>query len=198
MEVAQPTWVIASHNPGKLEELRVLLAHRRVSLSLAPALALAEPEETGATFEENASIKALAATAATGLPALSDDSGVEVDALGGHPGIDTALWAGSARDFAVARNRVHQELSALGPDVSRRATWVTVLCFARPGGEARCFRGETRGSLVWPPRPDAGAGFEPMFLPDGFAQTYAEMSPVRRRRVNARAQAMRALEAALF
>ncbi|MEM8609291.1 MAG: non-canonical purine NTP pyrophosphatase [Myxococcota bacterium] len=192
------SWVIASHNQGKLGELRTLLGQRPVSLQLAPALELPVPDETGSTFEDNAILKAVAAMNATGLPALSDDSGVVVHALGGRPGIDTALWAGRERDFAIARRRVQDELDALGPNASRRTTWVTVLCLALPDGAVETFRGETHGALVWPTRPDTGAGFEPMFLPDGFAVTYAEMTPALRRRVNARAQAMRKLERATF
>lgn len=192
------TWVLASHNQGKLSELQALLHDRPVSFQLAPALALAEPDETGSTFEDNAALKAVAAMQATGLPSLSDDSGVEVHALRRAPGIDTALWAGPERDFAVARQRVHDELVELGPGTSWRTTWVTVLCLATSDGSVTTFRGETHGTLVWPIRPDQGAGFEPMFLPDGYAVTYSEMSPELRRRVNARAQAMRKLVARVF
>lgn len=190
---ADGTWVLASHNQGKLQELRALLVRRPVTLRLAPSMALAEPEETGATFEENATLKAVAAMRATGLTSLSDDSGVEVHALGGEPGIDTAQWAGPDRDFALARQRVEDALRAQGPTTSRRTTWVTVLCLASPVHGVHTFRGETQGTLVWPIRPDGGAGFEPMFLPDGYAVTYAEMPAPQRCRVNARAQAMRKL-----
>jgi XTP/dITP diphosphohydrolase len=191
-------WVLASHNEGKLRELGALLTGLPVRLRTAPELELPEPEETGSTFEANATLKAVAAARATGCPALSDDSGVEVDALGGEPGIHTRSWAGPEGDFAVARRRVEESLTALGPDVSRRATYLCVLCVAWPDGATRTFRGQTRGNLVWPVRGTLGHGFEPMFLPDGYAITYGEMTPEHRLRVNARASAMRQLVAALF
>jgi len=191
-------WVLASHNEGKLRELGALLAGFPVRLRTAPELELAEPEETGSTFEANATLKAVAAARATGCPALSDDSGVEVDALGGEPGIHTRSWAGPEGDFAVARRRVQEQLIALGPSASRRATYVCVLCVGWPNGTTQTFRGQTRGTLVWPVRGTLGHGFEPMFLPDGYAVTYGEMTPEHRMRVNARAAAMRQLIAALF
>ena len=191
-------WVLASHNTGKLEELSALLAGLPVRLRSAPELELPEPEETGSTFEANAELKAAAAARATGCPALSDDSGVEVDALGGEPGIHTRQWAEPDDDFAVARRRVEQRLAALGPGASRRASYICVLCVAWPDGRAQTFRGETRGTLVWPVRGTLGHGFEPMFLPDGYAITYGEMAREHRLRVNARASAMRQLVAALF
>lgn len=192
------TWVLASHNAGKLREIRALFESLPVELTNAGDLGLAEPEETGATFEANAALKARAAADATGMVALADDSGVEVHALGGEPGIYTARWAGPDRDFAIARQRVHDRLSALGDDASRRATYVCVFAVAWPDGRTRCFRGDTRGTLVWPVRGTLGAGFEPMFLPDGYAITYGEMQPEQRARVNARAQAMRLLAHELF
>lgn len=191
-------WVLASHNAGKLREIQALFAGLPILLRNAGELGLPEPEETGSTFEENAELKARAATTATGMIALSDDSGVEVHGLGGDPGIHTGRWAGPERDFAIARRRVHEELQELGDDVSRRATYVCVLCVAWPDGRARCFRGNTYGSLVWPVRGTLGSGFEPMFLPDGYAITYGEMQPEHRARVNARAQAMRGLRSELF
>jgi len=191
-------WVLASHNEGKVRELNQLLAGFPVRLRPASALALEAPEESGSTFEANAELKAICAARATGCTAIADDSGMEVDALGAEPGIHTRDWAGPSGDFAVARQRVQERLAALGPDVSRRATYVCVLCVARPDGEARTFRGQTRGTLVWPVRGALGHGFEPMFLPDGYAITYGEMTPEQRLRVNARAAAMRKLEAALF
>lgn len=191
-------WILATHNPGKARELEALFAKLPVSLQPAMGLGLPEPAETGSTFEANAELKAVAAARATGRVALSDDSGVEVDALEGAPGIDTRGWAGPAGDFSLARRRVEERLAAMGPGVSRRATYVCVLCVARPDGKARSFRGETRGTLVWPVRGSLGHGFEPMFLPDGYAITYGEMTPAHRLRVNARAAAMRKLETALF
>jgi XTP/dITP diphosphohydrolase len=191
-------WVLASHNQGKLREIQALFQELPVELQHAGELGLPEPEETGTTFEANAELKAVAAAQATGLVALSDDSGVEVHALGGEPGVYTANWAGPKRDFAVARQRVEDRLQELGDDVSRRATYVCVFCVAWPDGRTRCFRGNTYGTLVWPIRGTLGFGFEPMFLPDGYAITYGEMQPEQRARVNARAQAMRRLQEALF
>jgi XTP/dITP diphosphohydrolase len=167
-------------------------------LRSAAELSLPEPEETGATFEANAELKAAAASSATGLPALADDSGVEVLALDGEPGIHTGRWAGPERDFDIARRRVQERLAELGPDVSRRATYVCVLCVAFPDGRTAVFRGDVGGVLVWPIRGSLGSGFEPMFLPDGYAITYGEMTPEHRARVNARAQAMRQLRDGLF
>lgn len=191
-------WVLATHNAGKVRELSSLFARLPVTLRAAGDLGLSEPEETGTTFEANAELKALAAAQATGQPAVSDDSGVEVHALAGEPGIHTGRWAGEGRDFELARRRVQDGLTEIGPDASRRATYVCVLCVAWPDGRTRTFRGETLGTLVWPVRGDLGHGFEPMFLPDGYAITYGEMTPQHRLRVNARAAAMRQLERGLF
>lgn len=198
MSEAESEWVLASHNSGKVREIGDLLRNLPVRLRSAAELGLPEPAETGQTFEANAELKALAAARATGRPALADDSGIEVDALGGEPGVHTAHWAGPGGDFSVARRRVQMRLAELGPHASRRATYVCVLCLASPDRRIQTFRGETRGTLVWPIRGDLGHGFEPMFLPDGYAITYGEMTPERRLRVNARAQAMRKLVEALF
>ena len=191
-------WVLATHNPGKAGELRALFAGLPVRLRPAADFHLPEPEETGKTFEANAELKAIAAAEASGFPALADDSGVEVEALGGEPGVDTKLWAGPRADFALARRRVNEELEKLGPHTSRRATYVCVLSVAWPDGRAQRFRGQTGGTLVWPIRGDLGHGFEPMFLPDGYAITYGEMTPEHRLQVNARASAFRKLRRALF
>jgi len=191
-------WVLASHNPGKARELEALLFELPIVLRSTEDFELPEPEETGATFEENAELKATAAAKVAGRPALADDSGVAVHALLGEPGIQTGRWAGDERDFDIARRRVQQRLEELGPETSRRATYVCVLCVAWPDGRTRTFRGETSGILVWPIRGDLGHGFEPMFLPDGYAITYGEMPPEQRLRVNARAAAMRMLKASLF
>jgi len=198
--MARPSgeWVLASHNAGKVKELNALFAELPVVLRAAEDLELPEPEETGTTFEANAELKALAAARATGQPAVSDDSGVAVHALAGEPGIHTGRWAGEGRDFELARRRVQDRLTAIGPEASRRATYICVLCVAWPDGRTRIFRGEALGMLVWPIRGDLGHGFEPMFLPDGYAITYGEMTPQHRLRVNARAAAMRELERALF
>ena len=191
-------WVLASHNTGKVRELGELFSELPVRLRAAEDLELPEPSETGATFEANAELKALAAARATGRPAVADDSGVAVHALGGEPGIHTARWAGPERDFSVARGRVQARLAKIGPEASRRASYVCVLCVGWPDGRSRIFRGETLGTLIWPIRGDLGHGFEPMFLPDGYAITYGEMTPRHRLRVNARAAAMRKLKEGLF
>ena len=191
-------WVLASHNEGKVREVRRLFEGLPIVLRSTADFELPEPEETGATFEANAELKAVAAASATGLPAIADDSGVEVEALGGEPGIHTGRWAGPERDFDVARRRVEASLEQAGPGASRRANYVCVLCVAWPNGRTRIFRGDAGGELVWPIRGDLGHGFEPMFLPDGYAITYGEMTPEHRLRVNARAQAMRKLRDALF
>jgi len=191
-------WVLATHNPGKARELNELFARLPVRLVSARDIGLPEPEETGVTFEANAELKAVAAARASGRLALADDSGVAVHALGGEPGIHTGRWAGEGRDFELARSRVQQRLNEIGPEASRRATYVCVLCVAWPDGHTRIFRGEALGMLVWPIRGDLGHGFEPMFLPDGYAITYGEMTPAHRLRVNARAAAMRQLKDALF
>lgn len=191
-------WVLASHNAGKVRELNALFAHLPIVLRTAGELELPEPEETGATFEANAELKAIAAARATGQPAVADDSGVAVHALGGEPGIHTGRWAGEGRDFEVARRRVQERLVELGPGASRRATYVCALCVAWPDSRICTVRGETLGTLVWPVRGELGHGFEPMFLPDGYAITYGEMTAEHRLRVNARAAAMRKLEEIVF
>lgn len=198
--MAEPSdeWILASHNAGKVRELYALFAELPVRLRGAEDFELPEPEETGTTFEANARLKALAAATAAGRPALADDSGVAVLALDDEPGIHTGRWAGPERDFDVARRRVHERLVEIGPGASRRATYVCVLCVAWPDGRTRTFRGEAHGTLVWPIRGDLGHGFEPMFLPDGYAITYGEMTPQQRLRVNARAAATRKLEEAFF
>jgi XTP/dITP diphosphohydrolase len=198
MAAASHEWVLASHNAGKVRELKALFAEFPVVLRPAEDLELPEPEETGTTFEANAELKALAAARATGQPSVADDSGVAVHALGGEPGIHTGRWAGEERDFELARRRVEDRLAEIGPEPSRRATYICVLCVAWPDGRTCSFRGETFGLLVWPIRGNLGRGFEPMFLPDGYAITYGEMTPQHRLRVNARAAAMRQLEKALF
>ncbi len=173
--------VVASHNEGKLREFADLMAPFGVEAKSAKELGLAEPEETGTTFEENAYIKAFAAASATGLPAMSDDSGLCVDALGGQPGVYTANWAETAdgaRDFAIAMQRTEvamQEVGASEP-AKRAGRFVAVICLAWPDGHAEYFRGEVEGRLVWPPRGDKGFGYDPVFLPDGYDKTFGEMT----------------------
>ena len=196
--VRQLEWVLASHNVGKIAELMSAFENSPVRLRPACDFGLPEPEESGTTFEANAVLKASAATKATGMVALADDSGVEARGLNGEPGIYTARWAGPDGDFTIARQRLQDRLVELGPGADRRATYVCVLCIAKPDMGIETFRGETQGTLVWPARGDLGHGFEPMFLPNGYAITYGEMTTERRLRVNARAHAMHKLEVASF
>jgi XTP/dITP diphosphohydrolase len=170
--------VIATHNPGKLAEMRDLLTAYGVAAFSAGALKLPEPEETGTSFAENARIKALAAAHATGTPAFADDSGLVVDALGGAPGIHSARWAGPEKDFRHAMEKVEAELrarNATDPD-DRRAHFIAALCVAWPDGHLEEFEGRVDGTLVWPPRGGMGFGYDPMFLPDGFDRTFGEIS----------------------
>lgn len=186
--------VVASHNPGKVAEIEALLAPYGIATAGAAALGLAEPEETGTTFEENAALKARAAAEASGLPALADDSGLVVPALGGAPGIHSARWAGPGKDFRVAMERVHRELGAR----DRRAHFVAVLALAWPDGDVETFRGEVHGRLVWPPRGERGFGYDPMFIPDGYDITFGEMDPSDKHRISHRAQAFATLVEACF
>ncbi len=169
--------VIASHNSGKVAEIAALIRPIGVEAVSAGELGLAEPEETGETFEENAAIKAVAAAGASGLPALADDSGLAIDALGGEPGIYSARWAGPDKDFARAMRLVEERLQQAGatsPE-QRRARFVAVLCLARPDGELLTWRGEITGELVWPPRGEKGFGYDPIFRPEGHDRTFGEM-----------------------
>jgi XTP/dITP diphosphohydrolase len=172
--------VIATHNPGKLREMRELLEPFRVQPMAAGELGVDEPEETGASFRENARIKAEAAARAARLPAFSDDSGIAVDALAGAPGIHSARWAGSNKDFEAAMQRINQQLHACGAITSRArsAHFVSALCVAWPDGHLEEFEGRVDGTLVWPPRGDKGFGYDPMFLPDGYDLTFGEMTSV--------------------
>jgi XTP/dITP diphosphohydrolase len=169
--------VIATHNPGKLTEMRDLLAPYGIDATSAGELDLAEPKETGMTFRANACIKAEAAAKASGLPAFADDSGLAVDALGGEPGIHSARWAGPDRNFRRAMELVEEKLrrGATTPQ-QRKAHFVSALCVAWPDGQVEEFEGRVDGTLVWPPRGDKGFGYDPMFLPDGHARTFGEMS----------------------
>jgi XTP/dITP diphosphohydrolase len=178
--------VLASHNAGKLREIAALMQPHGVETLSAAALGLAEPEETGATFEANAALKARAAAAASGLPALADDSGLVVPALGGAPGIYSARWAGAGKDFRIAMEKVEARL--LGKD-DRRAFFVAALSLAWPDGHVETFRGEVHGSLVWPPRGDKGFGYDPMFLAEDERETFGEMEPTRKHGMSHRAVA---------
>jgi XTP/dITP diphosphohydrolase len=186
--------VIASHNPGKIVEITALLAPFGITTLAARTLGLAEPEETGDTFEANAALKAEAAAATIGLPALADDSGLVVPALGGAPGICSARWAGPDKDFSVAMARVQNELG--GSD--RAAAFVAVLALAQPDGETALFRGEVAGRLTWPPRGSNGFGYDPMFVPDGYTRTFGEFEPAAKYAIDHRARAFAKLVAACF
>jgi len=170
--------VIATHNPGKLKEMRELLAPYGVAAVSAGELGLAEPEETGTSFRDNARIKAIAAATAAKLPAFADDSGLAVDALGGAPGIHSARWAGELRDFGHAMQKVEEELRARGAMAAsqRNAHFVSALCIAWPDGHIEEFEARVDGTLVWPPRGTAGFGYDPMFLPAGYDRTFGEMT----------------------
>lgn len=170
--------IIATHNPGKLREMRELLGRHGVEAVAAGELRLPEPEETGASFRENARIKASAAASAAGLPAFADDSGLAVDALDGAPGIHSARWAGESKDFRHAMEKVEGMLRERDAFTSqqRRAHFVSALCVAWPDGHLEEFEGRVDGTLVWPPRGERGFGYDPMFLPDGFARTFGEMT----------------------
>ncbi|WP_457813229.1 RdgB/HAM1 family non-canonical purine NTP pyrophosphatase [Sinorhizobium meliloti] len=175
------TLVVASHNAGKIREIRDLIGPLGFEAKSAADLNFVEPDETGTTFEENATIKALASAKASGLPALSDDSGLAVDALGGAPGVYTANWAereDGSRDFQMAMEKVEEALRAKGavkPE-SRTARFVSVLCLAWPDGHVELFRGEVEGYVVWPPRGTSGFGYDPVFQPKGYDTTFGEMS----------------------
>ena len=170
--------VIATHNPGKLAEMRDLLAPYGIAATSAAQLNLAEPDETGVTFAANARIKAMSAANATGQPAFADDSGLCVDALGGEPGIYSARWAGPDKDFRGAMNQIQTllvEKGAMSPQ-QRRAHFVAALCIAWPDGHVEEVEGRVDGVIVWPPRGTAGFGYDPLFLPDGHERTFGEMT----------------------
>lgn len=188
--------VVASHNPGKLREIAELLAPFGVEAISAASLGLPEPEETGATFEENALLKAEASAAASGLPALSDDSGLCVAALDDAPGIYSARWAGPTKDFTLAMARVEDELRAKGLAASK-AHFVCVLALAFPDAPPRIFRGEVHGAVSFPPRGKNGFGYDPIFTATGMNVTFGEMAPARKHAMSHRAEAFRKLVAEL-
>ena len=191
----EPRLVIATHNKGKLAEIDDLLRPFGIEVVSAGALGLPEPEETGTTFEANATLKAHAAAEASGRPALADDSGLVVPALGGEPGIYSARWAGPKRDFALAMRTVHDRLRDKS---DRRAHFVAALALVWPDGHAEVFRGEAHGALVWPPRGSRGFGYDPMFQPEGHALTFGEMDPAEKHAISHRAHAFHKLVAACF
>lgn len=189
--------VVASHNAGKVWEIKQLIAQFGLEAVSAGELGLPEPEETEKTFQGNARLKAVAAAEASGLPALADDSGLAVACLGGAPGIYSARWAGPQKDFAVAMRKVAEEVehrhgwTAPGP----RANFVCALCLAWPDGEAEFFEGRVDGVLVWPIRGGRGFGYDPMFQPDGEDETFGEMEPARKHAMSHRARAFEAFRA---
>jgi XTP/dITP diphosphohydrolase len=172
--------VVATHNPGKLAEMRELLAPYGIDATSAGELGLKEPDETGMTFRDNARTKAEAAVKATGLPAFADDSGLAVDALDGAPGIQSARWAGPDKNFRRAMESIEEKLRERGATTPerRKAHFVSALCVAWPDGHVEEFEARVDGTLVWPPRGDRGFGYDPMFLPDGHGRTFGEMSSV--------------------
>ncbi len=197
--------VIATHNAGKLREIAALLAPYGVECLSAGHLGLPEPAETGTTFVENALIKARAAAAASGLPALADDSGLSVAALAGRPGVYTADWAErqwfegpEGRDWYMAMGKVEGLLCALGPQVDRGAWFSCVLALAWPDGANETYQGRVDGSLVWPPRGSKGFGYDPVFVPQGSTQTFAEIDPAEKHLISHRAAAFAKLVAAQF
>ena len=197
--------VIATHNAGKLKEISALLDPYGVKCISAGSLGLPEPAETGTTFTENALIKARASAEASGMAALADDSGLSVDALGGRPGVYTADWAerqwfeGEAgRDWFMAMGKVEGLLQAQGPDASRACAFHCVLALAWPDGEHAVYEGTAPGSLVWPPRGELGFGYDPVFVPEGREQTFAEINPAEKHAISHRADAFAKLVADQF
>lgn len=196
MITAKRRLVVATHNPGKVREIGVLLAPFGLDAVSAGDLGLPEPEETEPTFVGNAILKARAAASASALEALADDSGLEVAALDGAPGIFSARWAGERKDFRFAMQRVWDELSKRrAHDLSAR--FVCVLALARPDGEVETFEGTVDGVLVWPPRGDHGFGYDPIFVPNGHTRTFGEMLPDEKQPLTHRARAFSKLAARL-
>jgi len=193
----QKSWVLASHNAGKINELSEILESHEIFLQSAADFRLSEPDETESTFAGNALLKARSACMATGLPALADDSGLCVTALDGQPGIHSARWAGEPRDFDRAMARIQSELEDSSSD-DRSATFVCVLALVRPDGSRRIYEGRVEGEIVWPPRGDGGFGYDPVFRPDGETRVFAEMTTVEKARLSHRARALAAMISAEF
>jgi XTP/dITP diphosphohydrolase len=184
--------VVASHNQGKVREIKALLGPHGIQPISAGSLGLAEPEETGLTFAANAEIKAHASAKGSGHAALADDSGLCVDALDGGPGIYSARWAGPTKDFRIAMTRIHDELRHKGLTTSA-AKFVCALCVALPSGESCTFEGEVHGRLTFPPRGDHGFGYDPIFIADGMEDTFAEIDPAKKHAMSHRARAFEKL-----
>ena len=191
------TLLVATHNSGKLEEIADLLSAFGIAVVGAAEKNLPEPEETGTTFAENARIKAHAASMATGLPALSDDSGIEIDALDGAPGVYTADWAetGNGRDFHMAMTRSYEAILASGAPKPWTARFCCTFVLAWPDGHDEIFAGTAEGQIVWPMRGDQGHGYDPIFQPEGYDLTFAEMDRWEKNRLSHRADAFRKLKA---
>ena len=183
--------VVATHNPGKVWEINKLLEPYGLAAVSAGELGLEEPVETETTFEGNASLKAVFAAKGANLPALADDSGIEIDALDGAPGVYTADWAGPGRDFSIAMQRVNDELVAKQgwQGEPLKANFISVLCLAWPDGETRFFEGTVDGHVVWPPRGGNGFGYDPMFVADGETETFGEMEPASKYAISHRTRA---------
>ena len=196
-----PKLVVATHNRGKAGEIRTMLGAFGVEIVSAGDLGLPAPDETGTTFEENVTIKALAATRASGLPVLADDSGLSVHALDGQPGVHSADWEGPARDAKVAMQRIQDELAMRGvprTDVARAATFHCVLALAWPDEHLELFHGTCDGSIVWPPRGSGGHGYDPCFQPKGDTRTTAQMSDAEKNGISHRGRAFRMMVEACF
>jgi XTP/dITP diphosphohydrolase len=197
--------VIASHNPGKVREIRALLLPYGIEPVSAGDLGLPEPVETGTSFAENALLKAHASAQGSGLPALADDSGLCVAALGGAPGVYTADWAerqayegGPGRDWYMAMGKVEGKLAELGNDVDRSSYFVCTLALAWPDGHAELFEGRVHGTLAWPPRGTLGFGYDPVFIPVGHTQSFAEIDPAQKHNISHRADSFAKLVKAIF
>jgi XTP/dITP diphosphohydrolase len=198
MKKIGPKLVVATHNAGKLREIRELLAPFGIECLGAAELDLPEPEETGNTFVDNAELKAREAADLSGLPALSDDSGLSVDALHGMPGIFSARWAedeAGNRDFGRAMERITREIEAAGPDAGHDAHFVCALSLAWPDGRIESFEGKVHGTLTWPPRGERGFGYDPIFVANGMSQTFAEIDPAEKHAISHRAEAFKKLVA---
>ena len=197
---AAPKLVIATHNAGKLREIAALLAPFSVEVVSAGALGLAEPAETETTFAGNAAIKSRAAAQGSGLPALADDSGLEIAALGGAPGVYTADWAetGQGRDFGMAMERAWRAIVETGAAMPYAARFVCCLSLAWPDGHEESFLGTVGGEIAWPPRGERGFGYDPIFVPEGHCETFGEMDPAAKHAISHRADAFRQLVTACF
>ena len=187
--------LVASHNEGKVREIKDLLKNLRIQVVSAANLGLAEPEETGATFRENAELKAGLASQAANLPALADDSGLAIEALGGEPGIFSARWGGESRDFNLAMEKVEKRLAG---NKNRSAAFICALSLSWPDGHFETFEGKVNGSVCWPPRGKRGFGYDPIFIASGMDLTFGEINPALKHSISHRADAFRQLSEACF